>query len=128
MKKIFFFSLLFFAFSQTNLFAQNDSLQVYLGRYVFQQGSIIPEVSVQVDNGSLVMVAAMGNAALLKTGADEFSIPSYNGVAVFKRNNEGKVVGVRIEAMGNILEGNRENLQIQMRYNYISQIHRLVLR
>jgi hypothetical protein len=112
MKKVLILLVLFFAFFQSNLLAQTDSLQAYVGRYVFQQGAIIPDVSVQLDNGSLVMVAAMGSAALVKTGVDEFSIPSYSGVAVFKRNNDGKVVGVRIEAMGNILEGNKENFAL----------------
>lgn len=124
MKKLFILFLLFFALAQSNLFAQSDSLQAYVGRYVFQQGAIIPDVSVQVDNGSLVMVAAMGSAALVKTGVDEFSIPSYSGVAVFKRNNEGKIVGVRIEAMGNILEGNKENFAIA----YSRRFTRLVVR
>lgn len=124
MKKHLILFVLFFAFTQSNLFAQSDSLQAYVGRYVFQQGAIIPDVSVQVDNGSLVMVAAMGSAALVKTGVDEFSIPSYSGVAVFKRNNEGKIVGVRIEAMGNILEGNKENFAIA----YSRRFTRLVVR
>ncbi len=124
MKKLFILFVLFFALTQSNLFAQSDSLQAYVGRYVFQQGAIIPDVSVQVDNGSLVMVAAMGSAALVKTGVDEFSIPSYSGVAVFKRNNEGKIVGVRIEAMGNILEGNKENFAIA----YSRRFTRLVVR
>ena len=124
MKKLFILFVLFFALTESNLFAQSDSLQAYVGRYVFQQGAIIPDVSVQVDNGSLVMVAAMGSAALVKTGVDEFSIPSYSGVAVFKRNNEGKVVGVRIEAMGNILEGNKENFAIA----YSRKFTRLVVR
>lgn len=124
MKKLFILFVLFFALTQSNLFAQSDSLQAYVGRYVFQQGAIIPDVSVQVDNGSLVMVAAMGSATLVKTGVDEFSIPSYSGVAVFKRNNEGKIVGVRIEAMGNILEGNKENFAIA----YSRRFTRLVVR
>lgn len=124
MKKLLILFVLFFAFTQSKLFAQTDSLQAYVGKYVFQQGAIIPDVSVQVDNGSLVMVAAMGSAALVKTGVDEFSIPSYSGVAVFKRNNEGKIVGVRIEAMGNILEGNKENFAIA----YSRRFTRLVVR
>lgn len=86
-----------------------DPLQQYVARYKFPPGSVVSEINVTLENGVLMLSSAMGNAAIDKTAAaDTFSIPSYNGTAVFTRNEGKKINGLRIDVMGITLEGTRE--------------------
>ena len=87
-----------------------DPLQQYVARYKFPPGSVVSEINVTLENGVLMLSSAMGNASIEKTSAaDTFSITSYTGTAVFTRSNESKKVnGLKIDVMGVILEGTRE--------------------
>jgi hypothetical protein len=85
-----------------------DSLQLYVGKYKFPEGSVVAEISVILEDGKLSLNSAMGNAALEKTGEDQFSITQYGGTATFTRNQLKKITGIHIEAMGAILDGNKE--------------------
>jgi hypothetical protein len=113
MKKVtLLFSLLVLAFC--GLKAQ-DSLQLYVGKYKFPEGSVVTEISVVLEDGKLSLNSAMGNAALEKTGEDEFSITQYGGVATFTRNQLKKITGIHIEAMGAILDGTKEETKSLLR-------------
>lgn len=104
MKKI--VALLFiFIFSGVALYAQ-DSLKVYVGKYKFPEGSVVPEIEVVLENGALSFKSAMGNTPVERNGGDEFSIPAYSGTATFTRNDAKKITGLHIEAGGTILDGN----------------------
>jgi hypothetical protein len=103
MKKILFVITLCL-FSGIALYAQ-DSLKQYVGKYKFPEGSVVPEIEVVLDNGALSFNSMMGNTPVEKTKGDEFSIPQYNGTATFIRNEAKKIVGLKIEAQGTVLEG-----------------------
>jgi hypothetical protein len=103
------FTLLFSLFIAVcfSLKAQ-DSLQQYVAKYKFPEGSAVTEVTVALENGALMVNSAMGNAALDKTGADQFTMPAYNGTVVFTRNEAKKITGIKIDVMNISLEGTRE--------------------
>jgi hypothetical protein len=84
-----------------------DSLDAYLGKYKFPEGSAVTEIGVVIEEGSLIATSAMGNSALKKMEGDVFEVVAYSGVATFKRNEGGKVIGVKIEVGDMILEGTK---------------------
>ncbi len=106
MKKVFLLLSVFITFC-LYLNAQ-DSLQQFVGKYKFPQGSVVLEVDVVVTNSILQVNSILGNASLEKTGTDQFSMPSYNGTVIFIRNEAKKITGINIEVMNISLEGTRE--------------------
>ena len=84
-----------------------DSLKEYTGKYKFPEGSAVPEVTVTIENGVLYATSAAGNSELKKIEKDVFEIVSFSGKAFFKRNEEAKLSGVRIEVEDLILEGTK---------------------
>ena len=88
--------------------AQDSTLKEYVGIYKFPDGSPVPSVEVTIQDGNLFGNSANGSASLIKMSKDTFSIPSFNGMAYFKRNADGKVNGIKIELTDVTLEGNKE--------------------
>lgn len=82
-------------------------LEDYVGKYVFPDGSVVPEVEVALADGALSMHSNAGSSSLTKLGVDSFSIVEFNGTAVFKRGEDKKVKSVHIEAAGYILDGEK---------------------
>lgn len=114
MKKIF---LLLFAIA-TSFAALNaqqalsldSTLQEYTGKYKFPEGSVVTEVTVSIENGLLFATSVMGSSELKKIDKDIFEIVAYAGKATFKRNEEAKLNGVRIEVEDLVLEGTKEDV------------------
>jgi hypothetical protein len=79
----------------------------YIGKYVFPEGSPVPEIEVTVSNGVLNMNSAAGASTCTFLGVDSFYIDQFSGTAVFKRGDDKKVNGVHIEAGGYILDGQK---------------------
>ncbi len=92
---------------------QTDSLKEYTGRYKFPEGSAVTEVNITIENGLLFAGSAAGSSELKRIEKDLFEVVAYAGKAIFKRNEEGKLVGVRIEVEDLILEGTKEVNGIQ---------------
>mgnify|MGYP003042712465 CR=1 FL=1 len=90
-----------------------DSLQEYIGKYKFPEGSVVTEVTVTIENGILFAASVMGSSELRKIEKDIFEIVAYAGKATFKRNEEAKLNGVKIEVEDLILEGTKEIAAIQ---------------
>lgn len=88
---------------------KDSTLQDFVGKYKFPDGSIVPEVTVSVEGAALVMGSSIGNSALVKIGEDLFSITAYDGSAQFKRDANRKVIGVSINAGGYALEGTKSD-------------------
>jgi hypothetical protein len=89
--------------------AQDTAAQKQLlGKYKFPDGSVVPEVEVVIENGQLMMNSSAGTSSLELLKPDSFSIVSFNGWAVFKRNADKKVIGVHIEAGGYTLDGTKD--------------------
>ena len=88
--------------------AQDTTLNKYTGKYKFPDGSPVTEITVTVDNGTLMASSAMGTTEFKKTDTpDVFEVVVYSGTATFKKNAEGKVTGVSISAGGTNLEGTK---------------------
>ncbi len=107
MKKLMMLCLLlgtaFFVQAQT----KDSTLNDFVGKYKFPDGSIVTEVTVSMEGEGLVMGSSVGNSALVKTGEDQFSITAFEGTAQFKRDANKKVIGVNINAGGYVLEGTK---------------------
>ena len=90
MRKLCFMTLVLMgAFLSVN--AQQGPLNDYLGKYVFPQGSPVAEVSLTLEDSSLVINSAMGSTPLEKKGVDSFYLAQYDALVIFKRK-DGKMV------------------------------------
>ncbi len=97
-----------FCFAICLILKAQDSLQVYVAKYKFPEGSSVSEVDVVVENNVLQINSSIGSAPLVKTAADTFSMPSYNdGIVIFTRNEAKKVTGIKIDVMNVSLVGTR---------------------
>jgi hypothetical protein len=107
MRKLCFLTLLLMsAFITVN--AQSGPLNDYLGKYIFAEGSPVAEVSLTVEDSSLVINSAMGSTSLEKKGVDSFYLATYDALVIFKRK-EGKVVeSISIFVQGMELVGKKE--------------------
>jgi hypothetical protein len=88
--------------------SQTDSLTQYTGKYVFPDGSVVPSVDVTLSEGALSMSSAAGSSALTQLGVDSFEIVQFTGIAVFRRGDDKIINAVHIEAMGYILDGQKQ--------------------
>ena len=88
--------------------APKPPLEDFVGKYVFPDGSVVPDVTVTLDGSALTMTSTAGTSALTELGKDSFSIVEFSGTAVFKRGDDKKVNGVHIEAMGYVLDGQKQ--------------------
>ena len=97
-----------------SVYAQSDpapkpSPSDFVGRYVFPDGSVVPDVTVALSGDALSMTSAAGSPALTEAGRDTFTIVEFSGLAVFKRGEDKKVNAVHIEAQGYVLDGQKQS-------------------
>lgn len=84
-------------------------LEDFVGKYVFPEGSVVPEVDVALSGSALSMTSVAGSSALVELGVDSFQIVEFSGFAVFKRGEDKKVNAVHIEAGGYVLDGQKKS-------------------
>ena len=89
--------------------APKPPLSDFVGRYVFPEGSVVPDVTVALNGEALTMSSAAGNSNLTEAGRDSFTIVEFSGIAVFKRGEDKKVNAVHIEAQGYVLDGQKQS-------------------
>ena len=89
--------------------APKPPLSDFVGRYVFPEGSVVPDVTVALNGEALSMTSAAGSSALTESGRDSFTIVEFSGVAYFKRGDDKKVNAVHIEAQGYVLDGQKQS-------------------
>lgn len=104
-KALFIFT--FFFIGILSLRAQ-DSLQQYVAKYKFPEGSVVTEVNITIENGALSINSSLGTSTLEKTKTDEFYLAVYQATVTFVRNEAKKITGVKIETPSLLLEGTRE--------------------
>jgi len=88
--------------------AQQSPLNDYLGKYVFAEGSPVAEVSLTVEDSSLVINSAMGSTPLEKKGVDSFYLATYDALVIFKRKEGKTVESISIFVQGMELVGKKE--------------------
>lgn len=103
---VIFFAMIM-AFS-SNAQPPEPPLEDFVGKYFFPEGSVVPDVDVVLADGALSMHSVAGSSTLTRLGVDSFTIVEFNGIAVFKRGDDKKVKGVHIEAMGYVLDGEKQ--------------------
>lgn len=108
MKKMLLFAFMLVGFiSATN--AQTDTtVNQLVGKYKFAEGSPVTEVTVVLENGVLMMNSQAGSSTLEKSAEDVYVITQFQGTAKFTRDENKKVIGVTILAMGYELVGTKE--------------------
>jgi len=89
--------------------APKPPLEDFVGKYVFPEGSVVPEVDVALSGSALSMTSVAGSSALVELGVDSFQIVEFSGFAVFKRGEDKKVNAVHIEAGGYVLDGQKKS-------------------
>jgi hypothetical protein len=90
--------------------AKDSVMTEYTGKFKFPDGSPVTEITLVYENGVLTGQTAMGNSEFKKTdNKDVFEIVAYAGTATFKRNEEGKVTGLRIQVQDIDMEGTRSD-------------------
>ena len=119
MKKMF-LSFLMMSFI-TTIFAQDANLQQYTGKYKFPDGSVVTEINVTIEGGVLTSNSSAGSSSLEKLGVDTFSVVSFQGTAVFKRDGNKKIIGVVVDVMGYHLEGTKDNGEDALLQQYIGK-------
>jgi hypothetical protein len=111
MKKLLLLSFLFlgcsFFVNAQQAPAKDTTLQQYVGKYKFPDGSVVADVTVVLEDGGLTMSSSAGASVLEKQGEDLYNIVQFQGTAKFNRDDNKKVVGVSINAMGYQLEGTK---------------------
>ncbi len=105
MKKVILSLFVLFGFLTVN--AQTDSLQQYIGKFKFPDGSPVTEITVTVENGLLMASSAMGSTEFKPTSTvDVFEIVAYGGTATFKKK-EGKVTSLQVQVGDVDMEGEK---------------------
>ena len=94
---------------------KDTTLQQYVGKYKFPDGSVVAEVTVALEDGALTMSSSAGTSALEKKGDDLYVIVQFQGTAKFNRNADKKIIGVSIDAMGYQLEGKKDETTLALR-------------
>jgi len=107
MKKLCFLTLLLIG-AFISVKAQDSPLNDYLGKYIFAEGSPVAEVSLTVQDSSLVINSAMGSTMLEKKGVDSFYLAPYDALVIFKRKEGKTVESISIFVQGTELVGKRE--------------------
>ena len=114
MRKLCFLTLISIgAFLSVN--AQTSPLNDYLGKYVFAEGSPVAEVSLTLEDSSLVINSAMGSTPLEKRGVDSFYLAQFDALVIFKRKDGKMVESVTIFAQGMELVGRKESSPVALK-------------
>ena len=115
MKKLFlfFFSIASFSMLHSQQSPAADSLKEYTGKYKFPEGNPVTEVTVTLENGVLFGSSVMGSSELKRIEKDVFEVVAYSGTATFKRNDESKVNGVKLEVEDLVMEGTKSEAAFQ---------------
>lgn len=88
--------------------AQESPLKAYIGKYVFAAGSPVAEVTITVEDSSLMINSAMGSTPIEKKGVDTFYLAQYDASVIFKRGTDKAVTEIAILVQGMELVGKKE--------------------
>ena len=97
----------FYAVQAQQTPTQDSTLQQFVGKYKFPEGSMVAEVVVSIEGGALSISTSIGTSPLEKKEEDLYIIVAFQGTAKFNRDANKKIVGVSINAGGYVLEGTK---------------------
>lgn len=107
MKKIFVLASLLIG-TMLSVAAQENPLKVYTGKYIFAPGSPVAEMTITVEDTSLVINSPMGSTVIEKKAVDTFYLAQYDANVIFKRGADKAVTEVNILVQGMELVGKKE--------------------
>src|SRR3989339_838798 len=111
MKKILLFAFMLVGFvsaSNAQSAPTDTTVNQLVGKYKFAEGSPVAEVTVVLENGVLMMNSQAGSSTLEKSAEDVYVITQFQATAKFTRDENKKVTGVTILAIGYELVGTKE--------------------
>jgi len=107
MRKLCFLTLILIG-SFLSVNAQQGPLTDYIGKYVFAEGSPVTEVTLTVQDSTLMVNSVIITAPLEKKGLDTFYLAAYDALVIFKRKEGMSVESVSIFVQGMELMGKKE--------------------
>jgi Domain of unknown function (DUF3471) len=87
--------------------APEDSLKEYTGKYKFPEGNPVAEIVISIENGVLTATSAIGGSELKRREGDVFDVIAYSGTAIFKRNDDKKIVKLQVQVNDLDMEGEK---------------------
>ena len=99
----------FYAVQAQQTPTQDSTLQQFVGKYKFPEGSMVAEVVVSIEGGALSISTSIGTSPLEKKEEDLYIIVAFQGTAKFNRDANKKIIGVSINAGGYVLEGTKSD-------------------
>jgi len=88
--------------------AQESPLKAYAGKYTFAAGSPLAEMTVTIEDTTLVINSPMGNSPIEKKATDTFYLAQYDANVIFRRGADKAVVEVAIMVQGMELVGKKD--------------------
>lgn len=97
----------FFAAAQT----KDTTLQQYVGKYTFPEGSFVTSAEITLEGDVLSVTSSQGGSALERKAKDTFAMAAYDGGMIyFSRNADGKVARVKVEVGDILIEGTKDGV------------------
>jgi hypothetical protein len=86
------------------------ALVEFKGKYNFENGAPVTDVTVVIDKDGLLAKSAEGNFVLkpVENKADNFTIEEISAEVVFTRNEEKKIVGISVKMTDGTIVGKKE--------------------
>lgn len=103
-----FFLFFFFCCCISAMQAQDSTLNEYVGKYNFPDGSFVTSADVVLKDTILNISSPQGASDLVKRGRDTFALLNYDGTVYFKRNSSGKVSGIKVAVEDQLAEGSKD--------------------
>ena len=105
---------------------KDSTLNEYVGKYTFPEGSAVTEATIVIEGEGLLAKTNAGNSPLVKTGEDLFAVVAYDGTAQFKRDANKKVIGISIKVNGTVMEGTKADANVRDRLAFTNRTIKLL--
>lgn len=117
MNRIFSLAFLLCAFFSVAAQPKDTTLNEYVGKYSFPEGSFVTTAEITLVDTVLSVTSSQGSSVLQKMGKDTFALTAFDGgLMYFYRNTSGRVARIKVEVGDILLEGNKDGVPTAM-YN-----------
>ena len=116
MKKRFVLVALLFSATLYAAAQASGSLNEYVGKYTFPEGSFVTSAEIKLLDSVLSVSSSQGGSPLQKRGKDTFALTAFDGgMMYFFRNSSGQVARVKVEVDDVLLEGTKDGVPMAWR-------------
>jgi hypothetical protein len=98
---------------QANVVSDTMALVEFKGKYNFENGAPVPNVTVRIEKEGLVAVSAQGDFALkaIEGKADNFTIAEIGAEVVFTRNENKKITSISVKMEDGTIVAKKEEIK-----------------